>query len=97
LSLNFPHDITLTSDVNFFWRHSLNDGVYGPSGNLLRASSGSQKRYVGTATSFNGEWQANSHLSWTAIYTHFFPGAFIQDTGPSEGINYYELTMQLRF
>jgi len=97
LTLNFPHDIALTSDVNFFWRQSLHDGVYGPSGNLLRRSGDSSKRYVGTATSFNGEWQANRHLAWTVIYTHFFPGSFIEDTGQSNDIDYYELTMLFRF
>lgn len=97
LDLNLSHDISLTSDVNFFWRQSVSDGVYGPSGQLLRAGDGSSKRFVGSGLSINGEWRINRHLTATMIYSHFFPGTFVEDTGQSEDINYYELTLSFIF
>ncbi|WP_162148669.1 alginate export family protein [Desulfuromonas sp. TF] len=97
LTLNLPHDISLTGEVNFYWRQSRNDGVYGPSGNLLRAGSGHSERYVGAAASFNCERRINRWLSTTLIYTHFFPEAFIKETGRSEDIDFTEFTVIFLF
>jgi hypothetical protein len=84
--------------VDFFWRQSLNDGVYSPNGQLLRASDGSTARYVGTEISFTNEWKVNRHLTLTAIYCHFFPGRFIRETGPpSKQIDFIEITARFLF
>lgn len=92
-----PHrDVTLTGGVNFFWRQSLEDGVYTPSGNVLRAANGSSARYVGTELSLSSEWRANRYTTLTAIYSHFLPGAFIRQTGPSKEISYLELTLKIQ-
>jgi len=34
----------LTIDYNMFWRQSLDDGVYGPEGSLVRSGEGSRER-----------------------------------------------------
>lgn len=92
-----PHrDVTLTGGVNFFWRESLDDGVYTPSGSILRAANGSNARYVGTEFSLSSEWRANRYTTLTAIYSHFLPGAFIRQTGPSQEISYLELTLKIQ-
>ena len=88
---------SFTSSINFFWRHELNDGLYGPSGQLLRAANGNTERYVGTSFSFNSEWSVNRNLTLTAIYSQWLPGDFIKATGSSEKIRFLELTMQFKF
>lgn len=88
---------SLTSDVNVFWRLETEDGVYAPSGQLLRAAGGSDERYVGSAVSLTSEYALTERLSLTAIYTHFFPGDFIEATGPSDAIDFVELTVLFRF
>ena len=97
LSINPTERITVTSDVDFFWRLQTEDGIYSPSGQLLRSGAGSDARYVGTEISFNAGWQATDRLSVTAIYAHFFPGRFIEETGPSKPIDYLELTIRFQF
>jgi hypothetical protein len=87
---------SLTADVNFFWRLDTDDGVYAPAGQLIRGPSGSTERYVGSAVSLTSEYTLLENLSVTAIYTHFFAGDFIRATGPSEGIDFLELTLQLK-
>jgi hypothetical protein len=89
--------VTVTADIDFFWRLETEDGVYGPGGGLLRGAQGSDERFVGTEVSLNATWDVNGNLALTAIYSHFRPGAFIRDTGPASDIDYVELTAQAKF
>ncbi len=97
LSVAPLEELALTADWNFFWRLETEDGVYTPSGALLRGPGGSGERFVGSALSLAAEWQINRHLSFAAIYSHFFPGGFIDDTGPSRDIDFIEITLLARF
>ena len=45
----------------------------------------------------NTSWQATDRLNLTAIYAHFFPGRFIEETGSSKPIDYVELTLRFQF
>lgn len=90
-------DLALTGDFNAFWRLETEDGVYGPSGQLIRAASGSDERFVGSALSLTAEYAVSHRLDLTAIYTRFFTGDFIEATGASEDIDFLELTARFRF
>lgn len=93
-----PHpDVTLTGDVDFYWRLRREDGVYDPAGRLLRDGTGSKARYVSTLISGTAEWQAHRHLLLTLVYTHVFPGGFIRETGAHEEIDFVELTARFQF
>jgi hypothetical protein len=73
------------------------DGIYSSSGQLLRSGAGSEAHHVGNELSLNATWQINPHIELTAIYSHFFPGRFIKETGPSKDIDFVELTVQVLF
>jgi hypothetical protein len=90
-------DWSLTADVNFFWRLETQDGVYSPAGRLIRAPSGSNERFVGSAISLSSEVALAENLSFTTTYSHFFAGDFIRATGPSKDIDFVELTLQAKF
>jgi hypothetical protein len=97
LTVNPTDRLSLTADVDFFWRLRTEDGIYSPSGQLLRSGAGSDAHYVGTEVSLNASWQVTERLSLTGVYAHFFPGRFVEETGPSEDIDYFELTFKLQF
>ena len=97
LTLNPCRICSLTIDYDAFWRLSTDDGVYGSNGSLLRSADGSKERWVATALSLAAEWNVNRHLSITAIYTHFSPRDFLEQTGPSKAVDFFELTARLRF
>ncbi len=97
LTLQPLSNVTLGVDVDFFWRLSREDGVYEPSGRLLRDGTGSEARYVSTLVSGVARWQVNRHLLLTLVYTHVFPGEFIRETGPHEDIDFVEVTARLLF
>ena len=93
-----PHPrLVLTADVDFFWRLETSDGIYSPSGRLLRSGAGSQAHYVATELTVNAKWQFTRSVTLTAVYSHSFPGAFIRETGPSKAIDFVELTVRMLF
>lgn len=93
-----PHrEVTVTVDISFFWRQSLHDGLYAPNGSVLRRPEGTRARFVGSQVSLSAEWQATRHLSFTGIYSHFFPGRFIEESGPAKDIDFVELTAKFVF
>lgn len=97
LTLQITDALTLTTDVNFFWRLEKGDGVYTPLGAILREAQPGAGRYVGTAASANLTWTISPFLEATAIYARFEPGAFLTDTGASKPLDFIELTVRARF
>lgn len=93
-----PHtDMTVFADMNFYWRLEEEDGVYGPSGSLIRAPQNSDERFVATEISAGAEWEPVDGLLFAALYTFSEPRRFIEETGPDDQIHFVELTMRYRF
>jgi hypothetical protein len=89
--------VTLRTDYHLFWRENENDAVYTagagaastpPVAGVLRAAGGSGEMYVGSELDLLINWQVDRHLLLYGGYSHFFAGDFIQDTGPSEDIDF---------
>jgi hypothetical protein len=80
--------LTLRTDYHLFWRHSDDDAVYGVQGQIQRADTGSEKHFVGSEIDLLLNWQIDRHLAVYFGYSHFFPGSFIDETGPSENIDF---------
>lgn len=79
---NITEKILAQADVVFNWRYSLNDGIYRPSGTLSLASSGSRKRYIGTAFLGNITYSISNFLSSTTGLQYFKTGSFINEVIP---------------
>ena len=97
LTINPATAWALTADYDLFWRTSGDDGVYGPNGSVLRSGQGSDDRFVATALSITSEWSINRNVSVTAIYTHFSPRSFLEQTGDASAVEFIELTARFRF
>ena len=89
--------LSVSADVNFFWRASTDDGVYTPARFLLRSGAGSEARFVATTASLVAEWQVNRNVHLVAGYTRSFPGKFIKETGESDPIDFVELELGFTF
>lgn len=93
-----PHeDLLLVADINFFWRLTREDGVYGPPGNLLRQPQGVRDRFVDTSLSGVIQWEPLEKLLFSLAYTHSQPQDFIRATGPADPIDFFEATLQIEF
>jgi len=79
--------LTLTDNWEFIWRESLGDGIYGVGGNFLRAGHPGDGRYVGSQPTLLLSWTIQRHLGLIFFYTHFFPGPFIQHSGPHRAVD----------
>jgi hypothetical protein len=82
VGLQITKSLKVILDNDFFWRTSLNDGVYGLPVNLLVPGRGNPARYVGTQSSVGAYWQVNRHLSLSVAYDHFFAGPFLTKAAP---------------
>jgi hypothetical protein len=89
-------DLSLTIDLDLFWRLRRGDGIYAPGGRLLRDGDATAARHVGNELSLNLTWQATPRVEITAIYAHFDPGRFVRESGPPLAIDFVELTMTTR-
>ncbi len=97
LNLDLGSGWTLGTAVIFYWRESLHDGVYGTSGNLLRAAGDSRSRYIGTQADVVLGWEVSRQMSLEAAYSVFRPGDFIRDTGRSETVHFIGLEALWRY
>lgn len=89
--------VRATTKVDFFWRQSVNDGVYNPAGALLRGAGSSKAMYVGSEAQIEIRWEINHHLALISNYTHFFTGQFLRETGSGMDVDYTTTWVTFRF
>jgi len=97
VELQLTKKLTLATDVDFFWRESTRDGIYGNAVNLVRSGTGADARYVGSAAGAFVEWRAQRHLSLRLDYGHFFAGDFLKQTTPGKDVDYFSAWLTFRF
>ena len=91
IEMSLPHNVSAFVDCIFWWRESLEDGVYAVNNSLIRAADGSRARYVGTRPGTEIRWQVNRHAWFQADYGIFYAGPFLRQTQPGRNLNYWVL------
>ncbi|MDP9291144.1 MAG: alginate export family protein [Verrucomicrobiota bacterium] len=81
LSFQLSKNVELTTDVDFFWKHRVEDAIYAPPGRPLIPAGQSESRYVGCQTNAELEWKLDRNSSLTLYYSHFFSGPAVTDGG----------------
>lgn len=97
IDLRITETLTLTMDSVFFWRESLQDGIYGNAINVLRSGRASRARFVGSQPSLQAEWQINRHVTWVGVFSYFLAGPFLTETGPGRNIKYLSSWISYKF
>ncbi len=97
IQTQFPHGVSLSTDVVYQWRESLRDGVYAVPGFLLVPANGSQARFVGYRPGVEARWQIDRHAYLQADYGVFYAGEFLKQASPGRNINYLELWAGYKF
>jgi hypothetical protein len=97
LRLQWRHGITLSMDSAFYWRQSIHDGLYGTALNVLKTGRLSTARYVGELSSVRLDWQAQRHFIYTAVFSHFSSGQFLEETPPGKDLDYFSSWVTFRF
>jgi hypothetical protein len=85
------------ADWDWFWRQSTADGIYNAGLAVLRSGALSNERYVGSQVEIGCEWALQRHVELAGYYAHFFAGAFLEATGPSEDVDYVSFWVTFKF
>lgn len=89
--------LSVTVDAVFFWRHQLQDGLYGPSLRLDRAPMGSTARHIGNQFDVLAEYRLTPFVAVEASAAVFTAGRFLKETGPSETVGYVTTSLSFTF
>jgi hypothetical protein len=81
----------------WFWRADRDSGLYDAGGRLLRAGAGARSRNVGAEVDLLVKHQLDPHALVAVGYSHFFPGGFVEGSGPSEPIDFGYVILQYTF
>jgi hypothetical protein len=95
--LHFADGLIFSVNCDFFWRESTDDGIYNNAVALVRSGKNTTARYVGSQPQAQLEWDIDRHITFIAIYAHFFAGGFLQDTGPSQDVDYFTTWITYKF
>lgn len=90
-------DLKVGLDLNLFWRLERADGVYNPQGALIRAASGSRRRFVDVTLSSVFEWAPRRGLLFSLVAARSQPQGFIRATGPADPSDFLEATLRFTF
>jgi len=80
-----------------YWRESTGDGIYDFGGNLIRDDGGSDERYIGTQGEVVLTYEVNRNLNAMLSYSRFYPGAFVEDTGPGKIVDFVGAELNVQF
>lgn len=97
IDFQLTEKLRATTKIDFFWRQSVNDGVYNPAGVQFRAAGTSKASYVGSEVQAEIAWEINRHLTLISNYTHFFAGQFLRESGSGQDIDYTTTWVTFRF
>lgn len=88
--------VSFKTDIHFFWLADEDDALYNAGGGVVRRG-GVDETSVGTELDLTLAYKIDRHASFTVGYSHFFPGAFIRETGSENGINFLYTQMKYTF
>ncbi len=88
--------IRVRADLHFFWLADDDDALYNAGGGVLRAGNGTENE-VGTELDLTVLYKMNRYTSVLAGYNHFFAGDLIDQTGPSDDIDFFYTQLTFTF
>lgn len=89
--------VMLELQGHLFWRADEADGLYNAGGSAYRAAGSDNSREVGAEIDLLMKYALNRHTDLMLGYSHFFAGAFIEQTGPSDDIDFVYAAVEFRF
>lgn len=85
--------VTVGGNIDFLWRYSTDDAIYGPAGRILRDGALSGQAYIATQYELFAQAEIaqglNAFVSWTALP----PGPFLRESGPSGTLHFAALEL----
>jgi Alginate export len=89
--------LTAELAVHHFERAGRSDGLFNAGGAQLRAGDPNASREVGDEIDLSFAYRFDAHLQLGGGWAHFFPGHFLEQTGPSRDLDFAYLLAQFTF
>ncbi len=89
--------LNLALDTHNFWRADSNDALYNKNGGVVRPGAPGTSNNVGVEVDLTLKYQLDRHTQFEMGYGHFFPGEFIQQSGPHRAGDFGYLSLQYTF
>jgi hypothetical protein len=83
--------------VHHFRRAAKGSGWFNAGGAEIRPAAPGASQHVGEEIDLTAAYRVDVHTQLGAGYAHFFPGAYIEQTGPSESPDFFYLFAQYTF
>ncbi|MEE8349802.1 MAG: alginate export family protein [Acidobacteriota bacterium] len=96
-SISPRRPFTVRLDGHFFWRADPNDALYNAGGGVVLPGNPLLSRRVGSEVDFTFQYPINRHVVFTSGYSHFFPGAFVEESKSAKGIDFGYVMVQYTF
>lgn len=77
VTLQLTEKLSLTQDVDFFWKHRTDDAIYTTPGRPLVRPGKTGARFTGSQYNAQLEWELTKQLSVTLYFSHFFAGGAV--------------------
>lgn len=90
-------DVSLAVVHHAFWLDSRDDALYNAGGGVVRAPGSFGSSFVGNELDANATWKPDRHNTVQLGAARFFAGSAIEDSGPSEDINFVYLSLSTSF
>lgn len=90
-------NVTLSADLDLFWRHTLSDGIYGPNVALIFSGENTRVRLIGEQVGINAEITPNKHLSIVPEFTWFHAGPYLREVSMGNDVFFSALTLQFKY
>jgi hypothetical protein len=89
--------LALTLSYDVFWRYDDADALYNAGGAVVRGPGGSDSRFVGSEIDLVARYAIDERTTLEGGYSRFFPGPFLEDTGPSGSMDWVYLQLNFGF
>ncbi len=91
------HDLKLALGNHAFWTDSQNDAIYNPGGGVLRPGGSFSSSSVGFESDVTAAWRLDRHLALLLGYSRFFAGDALEESGPSDDVDFAYLQITATF
>jgi hypothetical protein len=92
-----PGAVQIKIDHHVFHRAETADAAYNVGGGVLREGDAGTSSDLGRELNLTLTWKRDRHTMLTAGYGRFWTGTFIEQSGPSEDIDFFHAAAQFTF
>jgi hypothetical protein len=89
--------VTFAADTAAYWRQTTTDTIYTIFDTPLRRGTLGHAHFVGVAPTVTVVWRARPAVTYTALFSHFAAGAFLNQNPPARSVNYLATSLTYRF